>query len=100
MELSPIRSAGQAPRASEPARPDPEARRAMDTARAFEAAFLAEMLKHSGINAMPTGFGGGAGEDAFSSFLTGEYARLMSERGGIGLAERIFASLMHGKTPE
>ena len=27
-----------------------------------------------------------AGEDAFASFLTGEYARLVAERGGVGLA--------------
>jgi peptidoglycan hydrolase FlgJ len=62
-------------------------------ARALEATFLAEMLKHGGINASPERFGGGAGEDAFASFLTGEYANLLAERGGIGLAEQIFQAL-------
>ena len=62
-------------------------------AKAFEASFLAEMLKGTGLNAMPSGFGGGAGEEAFASFLTQEYARLMSERGGVGLAEQIFETL-------
>ena len=59
-------------------------------AEAFEAAFLAEMLQYTGINAMPAGFGGGAGEEAFSSFLTEQYARLLAERGGIGIAEQVF----------
>jgi Rod binding domain-containing protein len=65
-------------------------------AQSFEASFLAEMLQHSGLNAMPAGFGGGAGEEAFSSLLTEEYARLLSERGGVGLAERIFDILKQG----
>jgi flagellar protein FlgJ len=64
-----------------------------EVAEAFEAAFLAEMLRQSGINAAPEGFGGGAGEAAFSSFLTEEYARLLSARGGIGLAEHVFEML-------
>jgi Rod binding domain-containing protein len=65
-------------------------------AQAFEAAFLAEMLKHSGVNRTPEGWGGGAGEDAFASFLTQEQARLLAERGGVGLAEHIFDAL-HGR---
>ncbi len=59
-------------------------------ARAFEASFLAEMLKYTGLNAKPETFGGGAGEEAFSSLLTEEYARLLAERGGIGIAEQVF----------
>lgn len=70
--------------------PDASARR---VAEAFEATFLAEMLKETGINGAPEGWGGGAGEEAFSSFLTQEYARLLAERGGIGLAEHIFAAI-------
>jgi Rod binding domain-containing protein len=75
---------------------DRDAAAARQAARAFESAFLAEMLKHTGVNAMPSGFGGGAGEEAFSSFLTEEYARLMAERGGVGIAERIFHMLNQG----
>ena len=62
-------------------------------AEAFEAAYLAEMLKYTGLNAMPDGFGGGAGEEAFGSLLTDEYARLLAERGGIGIAEQVFEAL-------
>jgi Rod binding domain-containing protein len=87
MELPPI-----AARAAAPAPAQQEAR-AHAAAEAFESAFLAEALKHSGLNALHDGFGGGAGEEAFSSLLTDEYARLLSERGGIGLAEQVFEVL-------
>ncbi len=62
-------------------------------AQDFEAAFLGEMLKTAGVNQMPSGFGGGAGEEAFASLLTDEYARRMSAAGGIGLAERVYQIL-------
>ena len=65
-------------------------------AEKFEASFLSEMLQYTGINAMPAGFGGGAGEEAFSSLLTEQYAHKLAERGGIGLAERIFDILKQG----
>jgi Rod binding domain-containing protein len=90
MDIPPI-SASPAPASdSRPARSEAAARAA---AEAFEAAFLAEMLKYTGMNSQPDGFGGGAGEEAFSSFLTEEYARLMAARGGIGLAEQVFEIL-------
>ena len=91
MDLPPISPArpGAAPAAA-PTPTDIEARKA---AEAFEAAYLAEMLKYSGLNAMPDGFGGGAGEEAFGSLLTDEYARLLAERGGIGIAEQVFEAL-------
>ncbi len=59
----------------------------------YEAAFLAEMLKYTGIGKVPEGFGGGAGEDAFGSMLVQEYAGVIARNGGIGLAESIVASL-------
>ena len=91
MDLPPItaRPTALAPQRAEDAR-EAAARR---TAQDFESAFLAEMLKHTGINRTPETGGGGAGEDAFASFLTGEYARLLAERGGIGLAEQIFNAI-------
>jgi len=91
MDLPPITPATPRPgTAAAMQREDP---RTWEAARSFEASFIAEMLKASGLNAMPEGFGGGAGEEAFSSYLTEEYAEIMSERGGFGLAERIFESL-------
>ncbi len=95
MELPQIKPAplAAAPRPAEAA----AERAARQTAQAFEAAFLSEMLKHTGINRTPESTGGGAGEDAFGSFLTGEYARLIAARGGIGLAEQIFNAIHHQK---
>lgn len=64
-----------------------------EAARELEANFLAEMLKSAGIGKTPEGFGGGAGEDQFASFLRLEQARQMTRVGGIGLAESIFHAL-------
>lgn len=62
----------------------------------LEASFLSEMLKYTGLGKPQESFGGGAGEEQFASFLTDEYARLMAQSGGIGLAETIFRSLQKG----
>lgn len=91
MQLPPITAGHPAPVQIPAARTDAAARKA---AQDFEAAFLAEMLKTAGVNAMPAGFGGGgAGEEAFSSLLTDEYARRMAAAGGIGLAEHVYRIL-------
>lgn len=97
MEIQPVTQPGVATQSSHPG-PAGEAA-ARDAARAFEATYIAEMLKHTGLNASPDAFGGGAGEDAFASFLNDEYARLLTERGGIGLAERIFEAITQGGRP-
>jgi Rod binding domain-containing protein len=92
MNLPPIapKAAATPPRVPDLSAADAEALKA---AKAFEASFLAEMLKSSGLNAMPSSFGGGAGEEAFGSFLTQEYAQMMADRGGVGLAEQVFEAL-------
>jgi Rod binding domain-containing protein len=72
----------------------------MRKARELEAAFLAEMLGQTGLGQAPEGFGGGAGEEQFSSFLRAEQAKLMVERGGIGLAETLFRALSGGRDAE
>ncbi len=82
-----------------PQPPTPERQHMMDKAKELEAAFLSEMLSYTGLNAESESFGGGAGEDQFSSFLRGEQARLMVEKGGIGLAELIFNSLVKAQGP-
>lgn len=75
--------------------PDP-ARRAelRAAARAFEAAFLGEMLKAAGFGRARESFGGGPGEDAFSSLLVTAQAERMVEAGGIGVAEHVFRALL------
>ena len=67
--------------------------RLFEVAQELEATFLAEMLKSAGFGAPRDTFGGGAGEDQFSSFLRQAQAMEMVKAGGIGLAERLFESL-------
>lgn len=64
-----------------------------EAAVALEATFLAEMLKSAGLGQGAGAFGGGAGEDQFSSFLLHEQATAMARAGGIGLAETIYHAL-------
>jgi len=65
----------------------------LEAAKAFEATFLAEMLKNTGLGKSRESYSGGVGEDAFASMLTNEQAKLMVDNGGVGLAEHIFNSL-------
>lgn len=68
-----------------------------EKAKELEAAFLSEMLGHAGLGGeSDSGFSGGIGEEQFASFLRQEQARLMVDRGGIGLAESLFRALSKG----
>lgn len=62
-------------------------------ARAFEASFLAEMLRAAGVGRARAVLGGGAGEMQFAGFLADAQAARLVESGGIGLAEVIFEAL-------
>jgi len=68
-------------------------------ARRFEAAFLAEMLRHTGVARMPESFNGGAGEQAFAGSLIQAYADRIVERGGLGLADQIYTALKARSRP-
>lgn len=63
-------------------------------AERFEAAFLAEMLRHSGLGRMPESFNGGAGEAAFAGSLVQEYANRIAATGTLGIAEQIYNTLI------
>ncbi len=60
----------------------------------LEAAFLTEMLKSAGLGEARQSFGGGAGEDQFSSFLVQQQALQLAKSGGVGLSEILFQSMM------
>ncbi|WP_341367509.1 rod-binding protein [Yoonia sp. BS5-3] len=64
-----------------------------DAADKLEATFLAEMLKSAGVGKPRDSFGGGIGEEQFSSFLREAQAKEMVEAGGIGLAEALFEAM-------
>jgi Rod binding domain-containing protein len=84
----PIQSATQNPLTQ--SQPDSRLR---EVAKDLEASFLSEMLKHTGLGQSRQSFGGGAGEDQFSSLLIDAQAKAMVDAGGIGLAESIFENL-------
>ena len=67
--------------------------RLRQAAEQLEATFLAEMLKSAGLGPSRDQFGGGAGEDHFSSFLVQEQAAAMVRAGGIGLSESLYEAL-------
>ncbi len=69
----------------------------MSKAEELEATFLSEMLAHSGLGEMQGSFGGGEGEEQFSSFLRQEQSRLIVKHGGLGLAELIFNSMLEAE---
>lgn len=62
-------------------------------AQDLEASFLAEMLKSAGLGKSRESFGGGAGEDQFSTFMIRAQAEEMAKAGGIGLAESLYHAL-------
>ncbi|TBN36783.1 hypothetical protein EYE42_15305 [Paracoccus subflavus] len=55
----------------------------------LEQAFLEEMLKYCGPRTSEGAFGGGIGEDQFSSFLSREYAAVLAAQLDLGLATRM-----------
>jgi len=71
----------------------------MKKAQELETAFLSEMLSHTGLDAQTGTFGGGVGEDQFTSFLREAQAKAMQAHGGLGLAQNIFQSLVRHDTP-
>lgn len=75
------------------AAPPPRDAALMEAAQNLEAAFLAEMLQSAGLGKTSESFGGGAGEDQFSSFLIQEQAKHIVKGGGIGLAQSLYNAL-------
>lgn len=67
--------------------------RLRDAAQKLETTFLAEMLKSAGFGTSRASFGGGIGEDQFSSFLHDAQASEMAKAGGVGLAEALFHAM-------
>lgn len=90
MTLSPLNA--MMPKSTPPVT-SPQDKVLMKKAQELEASFLSEMLGHAGLDTPSTDFGGGIGEDQFSSFLRAEQAKAMVAKGGIGLAQHLFEAL-------
>lgn len=87
--IRPIPPAAQA----EPKTADAAREKALkETARAFETVFIAQMLQHGGL-AKALGADAGFGGEAFSSLLVEKYAEGLADKGGFGLADKIYAQL-------
>lgn len=66
-----------------------------ETAQAFEASFLSQMLKPMFEGLETDGmFGGGEGEATWRSFLIDAMAKQTAKAGGIGLADDVMAEMM------
>lgn len=65
------------------------------TAKEFEAMFVAEMVKpmFDGIESDGM-FGGGKGEEIFRGMLTEEYGKLIAESGAVGMKDTIKLELI------
>lgn len=64
----------------------------LKTAKAFESVFIAQMLSYGGLTEA-LGANAGFGGEAFSGLLVEQYADQLVERGGFGVADRIYEQL-------
>lgn len=80
--------------------PAPELRpqgteRMRETAEAFEASFISQMLKPMFDGLSTEGpFGGGAGEEAWRGILIDAMAQKVAKSGGIGLSDTVVAEMV------
>lgn len=69
--------------------------RMRETAEAFEASFLSQMLKPMFEGLSTDGpFGGGEGEGAWRSFMVEAMAKQTVKAGGIGLADQVVVQML------
>ena len=86
----------EAMKASTKAAPDDTRNsKARKTAEEFESSFLSAMLEQmfTGLEAEAP-FGGGHAETTYRSLLVGEYAKSISQSGGIGIADQVYRQLL------
>ena len=78
-----------------PAPPPVVTARMRETAEAFEASFLSQMLKPM-FESLSTEapFGGGEAEGTWRGFLVEEMAKQTVKAGGIGLADQVVAQML------
>lgn len=75
---------------------DPALTRIEKTAKEFEALVLAQLLEPIFSSVEQSELtGGGPQSETFKTLLTQEYAKTIAERGGLGIADQVKASLLH-----
>jgi Rod binding domain-containing protein len=96
LELQMMNATGEARARSGPnitqVRTEEDARR---VAEEFEGFFLSQMIEQMFSQVgQDNPFGGGPGENAFRGLLHEEYAKVMSQAGGLGLADRLTTEIL------
>jgi len=75
--------------------PPPATARMRETAEAFEASFLSQMLKPMFEGLSTDGpFGGGEAEATWRGFMIDAMARQTVKAGGVGLADQVMAQML------
>lgn len=69
----------------------------MQAAKDFEAAFITQMLKYSGLGEAMTK-NGGEDVQAFTDFYIENFAEKIVEKGGFGLADKFYEKLLAKET--
>lgn len=89
LAVSPVLPAGA------PQRPAASTEKMRETAQAFEASFLAQMLRpmFEGLSTEAP-FGGGNAEATWRGFMIDEMAKQVVQAGGIGLSDRIMSEML------
>jgi Rod binding domain-containing protein len=78
-----------------PVVPTSNAAKARAQAQDFEATFLNSMFQHMFAGVQGDGpMGSTTGTGPWRSFLTDEFAKSMAKKGGIGIADQVYRSLM------
>ena len=80
----------------------PAERKAREAAKEFEAVFLTNFLKtmFDGVKSEEGPFGGGHAEKQYRGFMTSEYAKAISEQGGIGIADQVYGEILRMQEAE
>lgn len=69
--------------------------RAKETAKDFEAFFIGQFIETLTAGIRTDGaFGGGHGEKVFRSMLSQEYAKSISQIGGLGIADSVYQEII------
>lgn len=69
--------------------------RVATAAKSFEAQFLSVMMGQMFEGVETKGFfGGGAGENAFKSFMTDAFSKAVADHGGLGLAKEVSRDML------
>ncbi len=84
-------SASQTPKPSATSSPE----KAKAAAESFEAFFIGQYLEHMFAGIRTDGmFGGGQGENVFRSMMMQEYGKTIAARGGLGIADSVYKSIL------